>query len=171
MTTSTTTRSVYRIGHDFDPLARDLVEGLRYAVLGTENGDGTVHLVPVWYLFDSGSFVIETSSTTRKARNVTCRPRASVLVQGGPGWTSAAGTAELVHGPEAKRLNQRVRDRYLTQSGHDAIGRLFDEIDDVAIVVRPEAWKSWTLEGTLSALADRGGDPSEAPRWFRQLDD
>lgn len=30
------------------------LQGRRYAVLATHNDDGSIHLTPVWYLFEDG---------------------------------------------------------------------------------------------------------------------
>lgn len=53
-----------------DPNFHDLLRGRYVATFGTENADGTIHLIAVWYLFEDGSLFIATSSKTRKARNV-----------------------------------------------------------------------------------------------------
>ena len=41
--------------HTLDPAFQGLLNGRYVATLGTENGDGTIHLTAVWYLFEAGS--------------------------------------------------------------------------------------------------------------------
>ena len=63
-----------------DPALQELLRGRYIATFGTENSDGSIHLTAVWYLFESGSLYVATSSKSRKARNVAARPRASLMV-------------------------------------------------------------------------------------------
>ncbi len=57
------------------------------AAVGTLNPDGSVHLSYVIFLHDQGQIWFETSSVTRKARNLSRDGRVSILVQG----TAATG--------------------------------------------------------------------------------
>src|SRR6476661_8940729 len=61
-----------------DPALQELLRGRYIATVGTENSDGSIHLTAVWYLFESGSLYVATSSKSRKARNVAARPKASL---------------------------------------------------------------------------------------------
>src|SRR5712692_7905307 len=57
-----------------DPTLQEFLRGHHIATLGTHNADGSIHLIAVWYLFESGSLFIATSSKSQKARNVAARP-------------------------------------------------------------------------------------------------
>jgi hypothetical protein len=85
-----------------DDAALELLSRRLTAFLATFNEDGSIHLVPVWYLFEDGRFFIGTSPTTRKARNVRARPGATVTVEARQqgSWVSASGTTELLHGEQ-----------------------------------------------------------------------
>jgi PPOX class probable F420-dependent enzyme len=150
-------------------LARRLV-----ATLGTTNRDGSIHLTPIWYLYEDGRLYLPTGSRSRKARNVVARPRVTVLVDQRHGerhaWASAEGDAHLIAGADARRVNGRVRDRYLTAAGEATYGRLIDAYDDVTIVVTPTRWRSWT-PGALERLArEHGRDPDDVADWFHPWD-
>ncbi len=118
---------------------RDLLDGRRYAILATQNEDGSIHLTPVWYLFADGRFYADSLSTDRKARNVAARPGATIIVDvrqpGGESWVSAAGTAQLVQGDESQEINTRIVRRYLTDAAmNDArIGPAFTGAADATI--------------------------------------
>ena len=76
------------------------------ATVGTLNEDGSVHLAYVIFLHEDGKLYFETSSVTRKARNVLSRPQATLLVQGSAStgrnlMVAAEGTARVIEGPEA----------------------------------------------------------------------
>src|ERR1700693_4145533 len=93
-----------------DPAFQELLRGRYIATLGTENGDGTIHLTAVWYLFESGSLYVATSSKTQKARNVTARPKASLMVDsrkpGTERGVTAAGKAEVISGNQSQEINR-----------------------------------------------------------------
>ena len=83
-----------------DPTLQEILRGRYIATLGTENADGTIHLTAVWYLFESGSLFVATSSKTQKARNVTARPKASLMVDsrkpGTERGVTASGKVEVI---------------------------------------------------------------------------
>lgn len=144
------------------------------ATLGTSNRDGSIHLTPIWYLYEDGRLYLPTGSRSRKARNIVARPSVTVLVDQRHGerhaWASAEGDARLIAGADAQRVNERVRDRYLTAAGEATYGQLIDGYDDVTIVVTPTRWRSWT-PGALERLArEHGRDPEDVADWFHPWD-
>ena len=160
------------------PEPEDAVRGLLalrlIATLGTTNDDGTIHLTPLWYLYEAGRLYLPTGSGSRKARNVRARPAVTVLVNQRHGerhrWASAVGTATLLGGADAKTVNERVRARYLTTAGESTYGKLVDAYDDVTIVVAPRRWRSWT-PGALDRLAaEHGLSRSDLAHWFQTWD-
>jgi PPOX class probable F420-dependent enzyme len=76
---------------------RELLNGRHYATLATLNEDGSIHLTPVWYLFEHEGFFVSTASSDRKVRNILARPEASLIIDirklGAERWVSASGTA------------------------------------------------------------------------------
>jgi PPOX class probable F420-dependent enzyme len=144
------------------------------ASLGTSNPDGSIHLVPIWYLYDRGRLYLPTGSGSRKARNVVARPDVTVLIDQRHGerhrWASAEGTATLLGGDEARAINDRVRQRYLTDAGEATYGRLIEAFDDVTIVVTPRRWRHWT-PGALERLAgEHGLATDDLADWFHPWD-
>jgi PPOX class probable F420-dependent enzyme len=150
---------------------RAILEGRHYATLATQDPDGSIHLTPVWYLFENDALFIECPSASRKARNVALRPRASVVIDtrrpGSESWVSASGPAELLEGEAARSINARILRRYLTSEAieHPGIGPVFAAADDVTIRVKPTRWRSWSAK----ALDERhfagilGATPA---KWF-----
>jgi len=146
---------------------RSILERRLYAVLATQNDDGTPHLAPVMFLFDEERVIIETGAATRKARNVAARRYATVLVQTPEAaWVLGAGPATIVSGADAEPHCDRIRAKYLTERGQEACGALLDEMDDVIILVEPTHWLSWDLGVFMETLATQGVDPAEADEWF-----
>jgi len=143
----------------------------RYATLATHDPEGTIHLAPVWFLFDDGRFYIESFSASRKVKNLRQKPSASVIVgarqPGTERWVSASGTADIRTGEVAQAINARIRRRYLTQDAIDdaRIEPVFGAADDVTIRLAPTRWRSWAARD-LDELVF-GGILGQTPeRWF-----
>ena len=98
-----------------DASFQELIRGRYIATLGTVNADGTIHLTAVWYLFESGSLYVATSSRTQKARNVKARPKASLMVDarkpGTERGVTATGTVEVISGNQSQEINRRIPER------------------------------------------------------------
>lgn len=138
--------------------------------LATFHNDGSIHLVPVWYLFEDGRFFIATSSGTRKVHNVEARPQATVTIEAQGSWISASGIAEVIRGEWSSTLNARIHERYLTTAGRQTVGPLLAEFDDVTIAITPQVWRSWNNASMLDAITQRGIVPIEPDKWFFPLD-
>lgn len=158
-------RAVYR--HHPTQAEIDAVLAMRLvATIGTVNEDGSVHLAYVIFAFADGRFLVETSSVTRKARNVAARGHATILVQGaGPEgrnlMVSAEGTARLLEGVDGRRAIGQVRAKYVKADALDGLARAWDPIDDVAIEVTPVRWRSWTGSLLHAAAIEQLGDRYE----------
>ena len=154
---------------------REMLKERRYATLGTQNEDGSIHLTPVWYVFENGNFYIGCSSSSRKARNAAAHPDATMLVEirrpGTERWVSASGRVEILRGEQSREVNSRILNRYLTSEAmaDPRIGPTFEYADDITICLIPEQWRSWS-----SSDLDRrffGGILTSTPeKWFRPID-
>jgi PPOX class probable F420-dependent enzyme len=147
----------------------------RYATLATVDPDGSVHLTPVWYLFDGERFLFESFSGSRKVQNLERNPAASVVVDArAPGherWVAASGTVEIVGGDEAQSLNADIRRRYLTDEAlaDSRVEPVFAAGDDVTIMLMPARWRSWTAKD-LDEQYFGGLLGETSDRWFLPLE-
>lgn len=157
-----------------DPALQELLRGRYIATFGTENSDGSIHLTAVWYLFESGSLYVATSSKSRKARNVAARPRASLMVDvrrpGAERGVTAAGRADVITGDQSQEINRRIHSRYMSAGAisDPHIGPVFASFDDVTIRLAPESWTTWDM-AVLDAQA-LGGRLSGTPGYLLPLD-
>lgn len=162
------------IAATIDPALQKLLAGRYIASLGTENPDGSIHMVAVWYLFEEGVLYIATSSKTRKARNIAARAKASLMVDlrnpGTERGITAAGHAQLISGEAAAKLNHRIHSRYLSAAAmaDPQIAPVFAGFDDVTIRITPASWISWDM-GALDAQAF-GGRLGGTPGYMLPLD-
>jgi PPOX class probable F420-dependent enzyme len=154
---------------------RELLYGRHYATLATFNEDGSIHLTPVWYLFEDDCFFVSTGSPSRKVKNILARPKASIIVDirnfGSERWVSASGTAEIIRGERSKEINTKIDKRYLTKAALEdpRVGPVMEAAGDVTISLTPHSWQSWDLK----SLDDQffGGILSQNPqKWFLPLD-
>ena len=128
-----------------------LLEGRRIASLGTLNDDGSPHLTAVWYLYQDGHFFVATSSRSRKARNLTTRPNATLMVEarkpGSERGVTATGPVEIISGEKSHELNLRVHRRYLSDAAiaDPQVGGVFAQFDDITLKLRPRFWTWWDM--------------------------
>jgi PPOX class probable F420-dependent enzyme len=155
---------------------REFLSGRRYATLATHNEDGSIHTTPVWYVFEAECFYVGTQSASRKARNASARPIATILVEvrkaGCERWVSASGRIEILQGDESREINSRILRRYLTDDAiaDPRIGPGFAAVDDITIRLRPESWRSWSSKDVDEQFF--GGLLGSAPEeWFRPVED
>lgn len=119
----------------------------RYAVLAT-HGKSRIDLTPIWFLFEDDRFYFATSSGSTKVANLRRVAAASVVVDsrvpGRERWVAADGPVEILEGDDARTINRRIHQRYLTQSGlADEIGVALAASDDVTLRLKPSAWRAW----------------------------
>jgi PPOX class probable F420-dependent enzyme len=155
---------------------REFLNGRHYATLATLNADGSMHLTPVWYLFEGERLFVETAASDRKVRNISARPEASLLVDGRrkPGaerWVSASGAAEVIRGEPSKAINAKIQRRYLTQAGLEdpRVGPVLAAASEVTIGLTPRVWRSFDLKSFDDQFF--GGLLGQTPeRWFLPVD-
>lgn len=134
-----------------DPLVQELLNGRYIATLATENADGSIHMVAVWYVFEDGRLYVATAASSRKARNIAARGKASLMIDARDPKASrgvtAMGTAELLAGEDAARWNEKVHRRYLSEAAlaDGRIGPVFQQWDDVAIRLTPQKYIAWDM--------------------------
>jgi hypothetical protein len=133
--------------------------------VATLNDDGTIHLANVISYFEDGKVFFETSSVTKKARNLTERSTVSFLVEGAARSTgrrfmaSCEGTGRLITGEAAHAVNRRLRQRHIVEEAVDMVHQAWGALDDVAVEITPNRWRSWVgdklMEVTQVALGPK----------------
>ena len=146
-------------------LVQELLRARSIGVLATLEPDGSVHAVAMWLALTDGAVLLATGSRSRKVRNLERDPRATLVVHDSrPGaevcGASLRGRAELVRGPDAKPLIERVHRRYLDERSLSLPEVLeFLSFDDVAIRFVPEAFLTWVdgPRGAARVVRESGG--------------
>jgi PPOX class probable F420-dependent enzyme len=134
------------------------------AALGTANGDGSIQMSAVWYLFDGGSVYVATPAGSVKARNVEAKGAASVVIDSRePGaalkTASGHGPAELITGEEAARINMEIFERYLSADAiaDERVGGYMVANDDATVKVTPARWNWLDLGEAFGGLFETPG--------------
>ena len=142
------------------------------ANLATLDDDGSIHLLPMWFLRIDKDICIPTSRHTRKYRNLVKRARASVMIDLSRAGLDLKGVlvkgrVELVDGEEARRINRSIHLKYLTSEALNdpSIASYLSEGDDVTVKVHMDELISWNLAGSKAGKALHVGG------WFHPLDE
>lgn len=134
-----------------DGLVQQLLNGRHVATLGTQNSDGSIHMVAVWYWFDGAYIYVATSSRSRKARNLQSNPKVSLMIDARDPNASfgatIAGTARSLTGDLSKQKNLQIHRRYLSDAAiaDPRIGPVFAAWDDVTIQISPVSVIAWDM--------------------------
>jgi nitroimidazol reductase NimA-like FMN-containing flavoprotein (pyridoxamine 5'-phosphate oxidase superfamily) len=137
-----------------------------------DDDDGSIHLLPMWFLRIGNYICIPTSHHTHKYRNLRARPHASVMIdlsQAGLNLKGVLirGRVELVEGDEeARRINRSIHLKYVTPEAlSDAsVASYLSEGGDVTVKVHMDHVVSWNLTDSKAGQALGIGG------WFRPLD-
>ncbi len=109
------------------------------AVLTTVDRKGRPHGAPVWYLYDDGEFIVSTSQSSQKGRNIEANPEICLVID----RRSVPYFAAMVHGraelgpklSDAERLRLAVR--YLGDKLGNAYVASMPDPDGITIRLRP----------------------------------
>lgn len=150
------------------PLARELLDARLIAKLATLSRDGTIHLVPMWFVWEAGAVLMPTSGASRKAKNARRDPQSSVAVDDSRGGLDVrgitmTGLAEVVDGDEARGIIERAHRKYLGDRGLALEGvREALASDDVVLRFVPGGGSLWdlgSLEISRRVLAEGAFEP------------
>ena len=134
-----------------DASVQEMLAGRYVATLATENDDGTIHMVAVWYFYEGEKIYVATSSRTRKAQNLRERSKVSLMIDSrdtaAQRGICVAGTAQLLSGAASREWTAKVHHKYLSADAlADAkVGPVFAQWDDVTIQIAPNSVIAWDM--------------------------
>jgi PPOX class probable F420-dependent enzyme len=115
-------------------------EGTRTAKLSTVRGDGSPHVVPVWFILDGDDLVFNTGKGSVKAQNLARDPRASVCVDDEHppfAFTVLRGRAEFSENPgDLLDVATRIGARYMGRDRAGEYGRRNSEPGELLVRLR-----------------------------------
>jgi nitroimidazol reductase NimA-like FMN-containing flavoprotein (pyridoxamine 5'-phosphate oxidase superfamily) len=130
------------------------------ANLGTIDNDGSIHLVPMWFLRVGNDICIPTSHHTHKYRNLLARPRASVMIDISLIGLNLKGVlvrgkVELVDGEEARRINRMIHLKYIMPEAlsDTNVSSYLSKGDDITVKIHMDRLISWNLANSKAGKA------------------
>ncbi len=147
--------------HVLDPAEiQNLLSMRLIANLATTDGDGGIHLVPMWFLRIADDICIPTSRNTHKYHNLMKRPRASVMIDVSRAGLNLKGVlirgrVELIHEEEARRINRFIHLKYVMPEALNDVRvcSYLSEGDDVTVKVHMDRLISWNLTDSNAGKA------------------
>lgn len=134
-----------------DPLVQQLLNGRYIASLATQNPNGSIHMVAVWYWFDGSNIFVATASRSRKAQNMQSNSRATLMIDArdpqASFGTTISGTVQILQGGSSQKLNAEIHRKYLSAAAiaDSRVGPVFAGWDDVTIQITPVSVISWDM--------------------------
>ncbi len=157
-----------------DALVIELLSGRYIASLATENQDGSIHMVAVWYWFDGVKIFVATAARSQKARNLGRNPKVSLMIDSRDPAASrgigVAGRARLLMKEPSRKWNAKVHEKYLSEAAlaDTRVGPVFAAWDDTTIEITPTSVIAWDMRE-----ADRqafGGSFKNNPAYLLPLE-
>jgi PPOX class probable F420-dependent enzyme len=134
-----------------DALVQQLLKGRYIATLATENPDGSIHMVAVWYWFDGAKIFVTTSSRSKKGRNAQSSSKVSIMIDSRDPVASfgatIAGTAKILTGQASQQLGAEIHRKYMSAAAlaDPKVGPVFVMFDDITIEITPALVISWDM--------------------------
>jgi len=134
-----------------DARVRQLLEGRYIASFATQNPNGSLHIVAVWFWFDGTDIYVATSSRSRKARNLQADPKVSLMIDARDPAASfgvtLTGTAQTLTGDSSRKCNTEIHRKYLSEAAiaDPKVGPVFAGWDDVTVRLAPESVIFWDM--------------------------
>ncbi len=121
--------------------AKEFLRGDHLGTLGTINGDGSPHLVTIWYyLADDGTVAMSTQTHSKKLANLRRDPRIALCVGDGVRSVSLYGRVTISEDPaHIRHALEHLVERYINPEGIRAqvVGTLAQQ-SRVVLQFRPD---------------------------------
>ena len=118
----------------------ELLNAPEICVLSTASKDGSVHAMPMWYLYEDGKIWFMTGAKSQKTRNVERTGLATVTLdlRERPYYAIMVKGSATVEAPLDKELQFRLMTRYITEEAADEyMASLAKRGGNASIVVTP----------------------------------
>ena len=118
----------------------ELLNAPEICVLSTACKDGSVHAMPMWYLYEDGEILFMTGAKSQKVKNVERTGVATVTLdlRERPYYAIMVKGSATVEGPLDKDQQFRPMTRYISEdAAHEYIASLEKRGGNGSIVVRP----------------------------------
>ncbi|MGH9497500.1 MAG: pyridoxamine 5'-phosphate oxidase family protein [Candidatus Sulfotelmatobacter sp.] len=134
-----------------DAIVQQLLKGRYIAALASENPDGSIHMVAVWYWFDGAKIFVTTSSRSKKGKNAQSNPKVSIMIDSRDPLASfgatIVGAAKILTGQASQQRGAEIHRKYMSDAAlaDPKVGPVFATFDDITIEITPTSVISWDM--------------------------
>ncbi len=115
------------------------LKGRHFGKVATAMKDGSPHVTPIWYMYEQGKLIINTTTDRVKYRNIRRDPRVCFLVDDGYPYVVIFGRARIAEERDPKRDIETLAVRYRgEENGKKAARERFWKMDRISIEIVPE---------------------------------
>ena len=116
----------------------DFVMGKHFAAFSTLRRDGSPHTTPIWYMYEDGKFVVNSSQDRVKVKNVKRDDRVALLIHEGYSYVLVEGRARIAKERDPLKDIERLAIRYQGEAeGRRAARNNYWKQERVSIEVAP----------------------------------
>lgn len=115
------------------------LEGLHFGKLATTLKDGSPHVTPIWYMYDEGKLIVNTTTDRVKYWNIRRDHRVCFLVDEGYPYVIVFGRGRIAKERDPMKDIEALAIRYRGEdAGRKAARERFWKMDRVSIEIVPE---------------------------------
>ena len=124
---------------ELDGAAEAFLREAHFGKLGTVMKDGSPHVTPIWYSYEGGKLIVNTTTDRVKYFNVRRDPRVCLLVDNGYQYLMVMGRARVAKERDAMKDIEALAVRYRgEEEGRKAAKDRYWKMDRVTIEITPE---------------------------------
>lgn len=110
-----------------------------FGKLGTVGRDGSPHVTPIWYMYEDGRLIINTTTERVKFKNVRRDDRVCLLVDNGYSYVAIFGRARIAKERDSMKDIETLAIRYHgEEKGRKMVRDSLWKMDRVSLEVVPE---------------------------------
>ena len=127
---------------------KEFLKSQKILHLATIDPSGNPHIVPVWYMYDTGKFYVGTSTKTRKVKNIKKNSRVSFCIDIGiksPNIVGIMGIGRstlILKTERVKLLAEKILLRYFKNLKNQSAQQLLNQTDCI-IEITPKKITNW----------------------------
>jgi PPOX class probable F420-dependent enzyme len=123
----------------FDRKTEEFLSPPRFGKIATLRKDGSPHVTPIWYMYDRGQLIINTTTERVKYRNIRRDPRVCLLVDDGYPYVMVEGKARIASERDPRKDIENLAVRYLgEEEGKKEARERYLKMHRVSIEIVPE---------------------------------
>ncbi len=122
-----------------DPKAEAFLKGKHFAKIAINKKNGYPHVTPIWYMYEDGKIIVNTTTDRVKYRNILRDPRVSFLVDDGYPYLMILGKARVAKERDANKDIEALAIRYTgEEAGRRSARERYWKQDRISLEIVPE---------------------------------